>query len=140
MEELDLKSKFKIETTYYAQCTECFTAFLSKQFEYKFYTKYLEIDSYSASLIQSIDFCYNCRKHVKTNYKQVITDFPQILILMFYPHENVKCQLSVKFNETLKKSSYSLFSCVCSKPESKSCKFLNFVLIGSFLFLTFEFR
>ncbi len=139
MEETDdLKSKFKIETTYYARCTECFTAFPTKQFENKFYTKYLEIDSYSAHLFQLINVCYNCRKHVNMNYKQVITDFPQILILICYTPTTVNCKLSFKFNEISTQSSYSLFSCVYYKANS--CKFLNFVLKGSFLFLIFEFR
>jgi len=140
IEETDLKSKFKIDTTDYFRCRECLTGYTSTLVESKFYMTYWELDQFilkqkHLTSLKCKNF-NNCFEFYETN--KVITDFPQILILNCYTPTTVKYQLSFKFNEIKTKSSYSLFSCVCYKANS--CKFLNFFLIGSFLFLIFEFR
>ena len=135
------KAIFKINTSLYYQCPNCLKK-TSTRVESKFYMTYWELEDLILNKKQSSSLkCKNfinnqCNGFLEVN--QVITDFPQILILNCYPQATVKCKLSFKFIEIKSQSSYSLFSCVCYKANS--CKFLNFVLIGSFLFLIFEFR
>jgi hypothetical protein len=139
MKETD-KEIFKINASFYYQCPNCLTGYTSTLVESKFYMTHWELKQFilNKKHLTSLK-CKNFNKCIGF-YKgnEVITDFPRILILNCYTPTTVKCQLSFKFNEIKTKSLYSLFSCVCYKANS--CKFLNFFLIGSFLFLIFEFR
>ena len=136
------KAIFKIDASFYYQCLICLTGFKSNPFKSIYYMPHSEAEQFilnkkPLTSLKCKCFINNqCNGFLEVN--QVITDFPQILILNCYPQATVKCKLSFKFIEIKSQSSYSLFSCVCYKANS--CKFLNFVLIGSFLFLIFEFR
>ena len=127
IEDKVLKSKFQIFTSYYYQCQSCGEWTKSENFNSIFSMKHWEIDHYLDR--EHALTSHNCRCRGKLIIYSVITEFPDILIVEYERNQStIKYEIKFKFNEIKTRSSYLLFSYVCYKPKSGSCKLLISVL------------
>ena len=129
----DLKSKFQILTSSYYQCQSCGEGTKSKNFNSIFSMEHWKIDHYldREHPLTSL----NCRCRGMLIIYPVIIEFPDILIVEYERNQStIKYVIKFKFNEIPTRSTYLLFSYVCYKPKSGSCKLLISVLTDHFYF------